>query len=73
LMTIPVFLWLRWKIRGGHLGVENTGLVFPIVGHTSWQTPLFGPMPTWIVWYFLCSMGARQIIQKFLGYQRQGS
>jgi uncharacterized membrane protein (DUF106 family) len=69
LLTIPVFLWLRWKVRGGHLGVGETGLVVPLAGAVSWQEPLLGPMSTWIVWYFLCSMASRQIIQKTLNIQ----
>ena len=69
LITIPVFLWLRWKVRGGHLGVGETGMVVPLAGAVSWQEPLLGPMSTWIVWYFLCSMASRQIIQKTLNIQ----
>jgi len=49
LLTIPVFLWLRWKVRGGHLGVGETGLVVPLAGAVFWQDPLLGPMSTWIV------------------------
>ncbi|QRV17358.1 DUF106 domain-containing protein [Haloterrigena salifodinae] len=70
LVTIPVFLWLRWKVNGGHLGAGQTGLVVPLAGHVTWQQSLVGPMSTWIVWYFLCSMASRQIIQKTLGVQR---
>jgi len=73
LLTIPVFLWLRWKVRGGHLGVGETGLVVPLAGAVSWQEPLLGPMSTWIVWYFLCSMASRQIIQKTLNIQTSPS
>ncbi|QCS40939.1 DUF106 domain-containing protein [Natrinema versiforme] len=66
LLTIPVFLWLRWKVRGGHLGAGETGLVVPLAGSVTWQQSLVGPMQTWIVWYFVCSMAARQLIQKTL-------
>ncbi|MFC6766714.1 DUF106 domain-containing protein [Natrinema soli] len=66
LLTIPVFLWLRWKVRGGHLGAGETGLVVPIAGSVTWRESLVGPMQTWIVWYFCCSMAARQLIQKTL-------
>ncbi|AGB30082.1 hypothetical protein C488_19497 [Natrinema pellirubrum DSM 15624] len=67
LLTIPVFLWLRWKVRGGHLGTGETGLVVPIAGAVTWQQSLVGPMQTWLVWYFCCSMAARQLIQKVFG------
>ncbi|MCD2200716.1 MULTISPECIES: DUF106 domain-containing protein [unclassified Halobacterium] len=73
LLTIPVFLWLRWKVRGGHLGVGETGMILPLAGAVSWQEPLLGPMRTWIVWYFLCSMASRQIIQKTLNIQTSPS
>ncbi|WP_238709355.1 DUF106 domain-containing protein [Natronorubrum halophilum] len=66
LLTILVFLWLRWKVNGGHLGADETGLIVPIAGAVSWQQPLAGPMSTWIVWYFLGSMASRQLIQKAL-------
>lgn len=65
LLTVPVFLWLRWKIRGGHLGTAQSGLVLPVVGSVSWRETV-GPMPAWILWYFLCSVAFRQIIQKTL-------
>ncbi|RKD94671.1 DUF106 domain-containing protein [Halopiger aswanensis] len=68
LLTIPVFLWLRWKVRGGHLGAAETGLVVPIAGAVSWQDPLLGPMSTWIVWYFLGSMASRQLIRKLYDF-----
>ena len=64
LLTIPVFLWLRWKVRGGHLGASHPGIVVPLFGAVSWQQSLVGPMPTWILWYLLCSFASRQIIQK---------
>lgn len=69
LLTIPVFLWLRWKVRGGHLGASEFGLIVPLAGAVGWQEPLFGPMKAWIVWYFLCSMVARQLIQKTFDIQ----
>ncbi|MFB6141215.1 MAG: DUF106 domain-containing protein [Halosimplex sp.] len=66
LLTVPVYLWLRWKVRGGHLGADETGMILPLAGAVTWQQTV-GPMPAWIVWYFLCSMSFRQIIQKSLG------
>ncbi|WP_049909709.1 EMC3/TMCO1 family protein [Haloarcula japonica] len=73
LLTIPVFLWLRWKVRGGHLGASEFGLIVPLAGAVGWQEPLFGPMKTWIVWYFLCSMVSRQLIQKTFDIQPTAS
>ncbi|WP_247001988.1 DUF106 domain-containing protein [Halosolutus gelatinilyticus] len=66
LLTIPIFLWLRWKVNGGHLGADEIGMVVPLAGAVSWRQPLVGPISAWIVWYFLCSVASRQIIQKAL-------
>ncbi|CAM2972464.1 DUF106 domain-containing protein [Halobacterium salinarum] len=69
LLTIPVFLWLRWEVRGGHLGASEHGMVVPLAGHVAWQHALLGPMATWIVWYFVCSMASRQFLQKTFNIQ----
>ncbi|MCT9097550.1 DUF106 domain-containing protein [Haloarchaeobius sp. HME9146] len=65
LLTIPAFLWMYWMIRDGHLdtAVEG-GMILPFVGETGWREGVAGPMPAWIVWYFLCSMGFSQLIRK---------
>ncbi|GAB3035006.1 DUF106 domain-containing protein [Natronobiforma cellulositropha] len=64
LFTIPLFLWMYWKIQGGYIdGIENT-VVMPIAGATEWNAGLIGPMWAWIVWYFLCSMGFTQLLRK---------
>ncbi|WP_254761627.1 DUF106 domain-containing protein [Natrinema marinum] len=66
LLTIPLFLWMYWKIQTvGITGGEAT-VVMPIVGSVDWQSGLLGPMPAWIVWYFLCSMGFSQLLRKSL-------
>jgi uncharacterized membrane protein (DUF106 family) len=76
LLTIPVFLWLYWRIgfRGGATHGSPVGsVVMPMVGQTEWQGAIFGFMPVWIVWYFLCSMGFSQIIRKALDVQPTAS
>ena len=73
LLTIPVFLWLRWMVNGGHLSAGETGMILPLAGAVFWQEPLVGPMPTWIVWYFLASMASRQLIRKAFALRTGGS
>jgi len=73
LFTIPVFLWMYWKIlQGGGevIGPEPT-LVMPFVGELTggWTQGVVGPVQAWIVWYFLCSMAFTQIIRKALNIQ----
>ncbi|WP_226007792.1 DUF106 domain-containing protein [Natrinema salinisoli] len=66
LLTIPLFLWMYWKIQTvGIDGAEATA-VMPLVGTVEWNSGLVGPMPAWIVWYFLCSMGFSQLLRKSL-------
>ncbi|WP_435319171.1 DUF106 domain-containing protein [Haloarchaeobius sp. TZWSO28] len=66
LLTIPAFLWMYWMIRDGHLDTAiEGGMVMPIFGEHGWQEGV-GPMPAWIIWYFLCSMGFTQLIRKTL-------
>jgi uncharacterized membrane protein (DUF106 family) len=69
LLTIPVFLWMRWKIRAGHVVGPETHLVFPLIGQVGLQEAAFGPFPAWILWYFLCSMSFGQVIRKVLNIQ----
>jgi len=73
-ITIPLFLWMFWKIgaRGAeaHLDGQLQSLVVPIAGGPlEWTAGLVGPVQLWIVWYFLCSMAFTQLIQKSLNIQ----
>ena len=67
-LTIPAFLWMYWGI--GFRGAEGVWtnlqpIVLPLAGEVGWTDSLL-IMPTWIIWYFLCSMAFTQIIQKGL-------
>ncbi|MFB6087285.1 MAG: DUF106 domain-containing protein, partial [Haloarculaceae archaeon] len=64
--TIPVFLWMYWKIGIGNANTEFGSLVLPFRGSVNWKQQILGPIQVWIVWYFLCSMGFTQIIRKGL-------
>jgi len=74
LLTIPVFLWMYWKIlpsgAGTVIGPEPT-VVMPIFGalNKGWTQAVLGPVQAWIVWYFLCSMAFTQVIRKALNIQ----
>ncbi|WP_224334787.1 DUF106 domain-containing protein [Haloprofundus halobius] len=67
-LTIPVFLWMYWAIGigGGTQHVTLQTIVIPLAGEVSWREGVVGPIQTWIVWYFLCSMAFSQIIRKGL-------
>jgi len=70
LLTIPAFLWMYWMIgtRGGvgHLQGLETWAVMPFTGRVEWQGGGIGPLPAWIAFYFLCSMGFTQLMRKAL-------
>ncbi|OIB59194.1 DUF106 domain-containing protein [Natrialba sp. SSL1] len=66
LFTIPIFLWMYWKIHGGNVAGAEWTVVMPIVGVVDWTDGVIGPMPAWILWYFLCSMGFTQLLRKSL-------
>jgi uncharacterized membrane protein (DUF106 family) len=67
-LTIPVFLWMYWAIGigGNPVHVDLGNLVLPLAGEVTWKEGILGPMQTWIVWYFLCSMAFTQVIRKGL-------
>ncbi|WP_121744598.1 DUF106 domain-containing protein [Natronorubrum halophilum] len=66
LFTIPLFLWMYWKIQTVGIDGAEATVIMPIAGETTWNSGLLGPMPAWIVWYFLCSMGFTQLLRKAL-------
>ncbi|MEZ3143375.1 DUF106 domain-containing protein [Halobaculum sp. MBLA0143] len=70
-LTIPAFLWMYWKvgIRGAASHGEFSAVVMPLVGEVTWTASVVGPIQTWIVWYFLCSMAFTQLVQKGLNVQ----
>jgi len=70
LLTIPVFLWMFWMVRDGHIDAATPVMILPLAGGVeTWTAGIAGPIEVWIVWYFLCSMGFSQIIRKSLDIQ----
>ncbi len=67
LFTIPLFLWMFWKVHssGAHT-VGQESMVMPIAGEIQWNQGVIGPLRSWIVWYFMCSMGFTQLLRKAL-------
>jgi uncharacterized membrane protein (DUF106 family) len=71
LLTIPVFLWMYWMILDVGVGNgQSTVAVLPLMGEiTNWNAGGLGPMPAWIIWYFLCSLGFTQLLRKALNVE----
>ncbi|WP_458205725.1 DUF106 domain-containing protein [Haladaptatus sp. NG-SE-30] len=69
-LTIPVFLWMYWRIGAQTGPVVPQEIILPLAGGPfGWQKGVLGPMQAWIVWYFLCSMAFTQLIRKALNIQ----
>jgi len=69
LVIIPVFLWMYWNLRGGHITGAERDVVMPLAGSVDLKSGSVGPAPTWLVWYFLCSLSFSQIVRKTLNVQ----
>lgn len=75
LFTIPAFVWMYWKIGigggggAGHIARTEAQIILPLVGQVEWTAGIVGPIQVWIVWYGLCSIGFRMVIQKALNLQ----
>ncbi|MFB6114313.1 MAG: DUF106 domain-containing protein [Halodesulfurarchaeum sp.] len=69
-VTIPVFLWMYWKIRNpANLTIADRTIVLPLVGQMKLSAGVIGPLQAWILWYVLNSIGFSQIIRKSLNIQ----
>jgi len=66
LFTIPLFLWMYWKIHSVGAQTVDETVVMPMIGEVEWSEGVIGPLRAWIVWYFLCSMGFIQLLRKAL-------
>ncbi|MFP8957045.1 DUF106 domain-containing protein [Natrialbaceae archaeon A-CW3] len=66
LFTIPLFLWMYWRIHSSGPQTITETVVMPMIGETQWNEGVIGPLRAWIVWYFLCSMGFVQLLRKAL-------
>jgi uncharacterized membrane protein (DUF106 family) len=69
LVSLPVFLWLSWKVSfaTGAATIDPT-VVFPVVGETTWATPVVWAFQTWIVVYILLSTVFAQLFLKTIGW-----
>ena len=73
-LTIPIFLWMWWLVSNPDSAsqVGQQGMVFPIAGEVVWNTGIVGPLRTWIVWYFVCSIAFGQLLRKALNIRPTG-
>ncbi|MFC4449404.1 DUF106 domain-containing protein [Halorussus aquaticus] len=56
LVSVPVFLWLRWVFVAPSAAVAPAALALPVVGQVAWTATLVGPLKVWLAWYVGCSL-----------------
>ncbi|MFC3477166.1 DUF106 domain-containing protein [Halobacterium litoreum] len=69
LLTIPVFLWMYWKLGSGQVPDEELNMVLPLMGDVNLKSGRALVFPTWVIWYMLCSFSFSNIIRKALNIQ----
>lgn len=71
IVTVPIFIWLLWSISGiqaafdaGTITALPT-ITFPYLGEIAINAVAFF-LPSWILWYMICSICLSQVIRKAL-------
>ncbi|MFB6068729.1 MAG: DUF106 domain-containing protein [Halobacterium sp.] len=69
LLTIPVFLWMYWKLGSGQVPSSELTMTLPLMGDANLKTGRALVFPVWVIWYMLCSFSFSNIIRKALNIQ----
>ncbi|WP_232702635.1 DUF106 domain-containing protein [Halobacterium wangiae] len=69
LLTIPVFLWMYWKLGTGQVPTSELEMTLPLMGESNLRTGRALFFPVWILWYMLCSFSFSNVIRKALNIQ----
>jgi uncharacterized membrane protein (DUF106 family) len=66
LVTIPIFLWVRWLVTAPTVAIAPLALSLPLLGPLAWTGTVIGPLKIWLVWYLGGSMSSAVISRKLL-------
>lgn len=66
IVTVPVFLWLRWAVMAPTAAAIPVALTLPVVGQIALSATLVGPLKVWIVWYIGGSISASVLSRRLL-------
>ena len=69
LLTIPVFLWMYWKLGTGQVPNSELQMTLPLMGESNLKSGRALVFPVWILWYMLCSFSFSNVIRKALNIQ----
>lgn len=68
LLTVPVFLWLRWLFLAPVAATTPAGMFIPVLGQIAWTARVVGPIPFWLAWYvsgtLVSSVVSRKIAER---------
>ncbi|MDD1655563.1 MAG: EMC3/TMCO1 family protein [Methanomicrobiales archaeon] len=59
-ISIPIFLWLLYRLPL----LSDSMIVFPYLGAKTLSEAAIWIIPTWILWYMICSLALSQVIRK---------
>ena len=66
LLTVPVFLWIRWAMANPAAATIPLALSLPVVGHIALTATLVGPVKVWFVWYIGGSISTSFVSRRVL-------
>ncbi|MCO8243879.1 MULTISPECIES: EMC3/TMCO1 family protein [unclassified Haladaptatus] len=66
LLTVPVFLWIRWAMANPASATVPLALSLPVVGHIALTATLIGPVKVWLVWYIGGSISTSFVSRRVL-------
>ncbi len=68
LVTVPVFLWLRWAMIAPTAAAVPVALTVPIIGSVPLSATLIGPIKVWLAWYVGGSVSASVLSRRLLDH-----
>ena len=66
LVTIPIFLWVRWLVTAPAVAIAPLALSLPLLGPLAWTGTVIWPIKIWLVWYCGGSMSSAVVSRKLL-------
>lgn len=68
LLTVPLFLWVRWAVSAPAAAVAPAALSLPLLGPVVWTASVVGPVKVWVLWYLGGSLVSTQLSMRL--YER---
>ncbi|MDD1715877.1 MAG: TMCO1/EMC3 family protein, partial [Methanolinea sp.] len=62
ILTVPIFFWLLFRLAI----TPDAPIIMPFFGLHTLSDAILGPVPTWIIWYMICSLTISQVVRKSL-------